>query len=147
MKWFWVILALAYIVSPYDLIPDFIPVRGWIDDIIVAFMLWRYLRRFRQTSSAQYRQGEGQSQEQAEDGRFRGHTEDRSAGNNGSRDPFTVLGLSRGADPGEIRAAYRRLANQYHPDKVAHLGREFQELAEQRFKEIQQAYDTLTKRR
>lgn len=147
MKWFWVILALAYIVSPYDLIPDFIPVRGWIDDIIVGFMLWRYLRRNRQTSSAQHRQGEQKSQEQTQDRQSHGHASGRPTGNSAPRDPFTVLGLSRGADPGEIRAAYRRLANQYHPDKVAHLGREFQELAEQRFKEIQQAYDMLTKRR
>jgi hypothetical protein len=33
-----------------------------------------------------------------------------------SGDPFDTLGVSRGADPREIRAAYRRLAKQHHPD-------------------------------
>lgn len=30
------ILALFYIISPIDLIPDFIPVAGWIDDVAVG---------------------------------------------------------------------------------------------------------------
>jgi uncharacterized membrane protein YkvA (DUF1232 family) len=30
------ILALLYIVSPIDLIPDFIPVAGWADDLLVG---------------------------------------------------------------------------------------------------------------
>jgi hypothetical protein len=33
-----------------------------------------------------------------------------------SGDPFQILGVSRGADVREIRAAYRRLAKQHHPD-------------------------------
>jgi DnaJ-class molecular chaperone len=35
------------------------------------------------------------------------------------------------------------LAGQYHPDKVSHLGEEFRQLAEKRFKEIQVAYQEL----
>jgi uncharacterized membrane protein YkvA (DUF1232 family) len=31
-------VALLYIISPIDLIPDFIPIIGWIDDLIVAFI-------------------------------------------------------------------------------------------------------------
>jgi DnaJ like chaperone protein len=34
----------------------------------------------------------------------------------------------------------------YHPDKVIHLGEEFRELAENRFKEIQKAYQELRPR-
>jgi uncharacterized membrane protein YkvA (DUF1232 family) len=30
------ILALLYIISPIDLIPDFIPVVGWADDLAVG---------------------------------------------------------------------------------------------------------------
>ena len=30
------ILALLYILSPIDLIPDFIPVVGWVDDLAVG---------------------------------------------------------------------------------------------------------------
>ena len=54
-----------------------------------------------------------------------------------------MLGVASNASPEEIKAAYRDLANRYHPDKVSHLGEEFQKLAESRFKEIQAAYREL----
>jgi DnaJ-class molecular chaperone len=57
--------------------------------------------------------------------------------------PYDILGVAPGASKEEIKAAYRDLANRYHPDKVAHLGEELQTLAEQRFKEIQEAYQEL----
>ncbi|MDY6951090.1 MAG: DnaJ domain-containing protein [Thermodesulfobacteriota bacterium] len=44
-----------------------------------------------------------------------------------------------------IKAAYKKLAAQYHPDKVQHLGREFQDLAHKKFVAIQQAFDLLMK--
>jgi len=52
--------------------------------------------------------------------------------------------VNRGASAGEIKSAYRKLANKYHPDKVDHLGEEFKELAEKKFKDIQEAYQKLT---
>jgi DnaJ-domain-containing protein 1 len=58
-------------------------------------------------------------------------------------DPFAVLKVSRQATKDEISAAYRKLVQQYHPDKVAHLGQEFQMLAEQKMREINAAYDQL----
>ncbi len=57
---------------------------------------------------------------------------------------YTVLGLSPGASQEELAAAYRKLARQYHPDKVSHLGEEFVEMAHEKFREIQEAYETLT---
>ena len=65
-------------------------------------------------------------------------TADGSADN-----PHRVLGVEPGANQEEIRRAYRRLANQYHPDKVAHLGADLRHLAEQKFKAIQAAYEML----
>ncbi|WP_207478283.1 DnaJ C-terminal domain-containing protein [Arenibaculum pallidiluteum] len=55
------------------------------------------------------------------------------------RDPYLVLGLSRTASAEEIKAAYRRLAKQYHPDM--NPGRAD---IEQRFKEISSAYNLLS---
>ena len=52
----------------------------------------------------------------------------------------SVLELSPDASVDEIREAYRRLIGQYHPDKVASLGRELRELAEAKSKDIQLAY-------
>jgi DnaJ like chaperone protein len=47
----------------------------------------------------------------------------------------------------EIKAAYKKLASQYHPDKVQHLGKEFQQMAHEKFVSIQKAYDKLKARR
>lgn len=54
---------------------------------------------------------------------------------------LAVLGLEPGADFTTIKKAYRKLSMQYHPDKVSHLGAEFQRVAEEKMKEINQAYD------
>ena len=51
-----------------------------------------------------------------------------------------VLELPADASLEDIRDAYRRLMSQYHPDKVASLGRELRELAEAKSKEIAVAY-------
>ena len=53
---------------------------------------------------------------------------------------YEVLGVAPSAPPDEIRAAYRRLMSQYHPDKVESLGPELRELAERKSKEIGTAY-------
>lgn len=59
---------------------------------------------------------------------------------------YAVLGLERGADFAAIKKAYRKLSMQYHPDKVSHLGQEFQRVAEEKMKEINQAYDYFKKK-
>ena len=54
------------------------------------------------------------------------------------RDPYQVLGVSRGASDAEIKKAFRKLARQYHPDR-----NEGSASAETRFKEVQAAYDAI----
>lgn len=55
------------------------------------------------------------------------------------RDLYEVLGVRRAASEHEIKRAYRRLARKYHPD--VNPG---DKAAEARFKEISQAYETLS---
>ena len=54
-----------------------------------------------------------------------------------------ILSIEIGSTPEQIVAAYRQMAKMYHPDRVANLAPEFIELAEERMKEINAAYEVL----
>lgn len=54
-------------------------------------------------------------------------------------DPYTVLGVSRGASEKEIKSAYRKLAKELHPDTNTDNPR-----ATERFSEVTNAYDLLS---
>ena len=60
---------------------------------------------------------------------------------------YAVLEVSPTATDDEVKAAYRRMAMKYHPDKVATLGEEVQKAAEEKFRKIQEAYETIKKER
>lgn len=63
------------------------------------------------------------------------------------RDPYDVLGVSRSASDDEIKKAYHKLARQYHPDNFAGSGGAAAEGAEEKMKEINEAYDIIQKER
>jgi hypothetical protein len=56
---------------------------------------------------------------------------------------FAVLGLRRGAPRAEVKQAYRRLVQSYHPDRFEGDGAEAQRVAEDKFLRVQQAYEVL----
>lgn len=121
--------ALLYVVSPIDLAPDLVPAVGWLDDLIVVGLLLWFLSGSGWTPWGGAQRGSaGEKAETA------------------SADPYATLGVKRGASQDEIRTAYRQLVAQYHPDKVSHLGKEFQEMAHQKLIAIQEAYEALTGR-
>ena len=60
---------------------------------------------------------------------------------------FRILEISPDASNDEIKRAYRKMANKYHPDKVSHLGKEIQAAAEEKFKALNNAYQQLKKDR
>lgn len=136
--WFYVLSAL-YLLSPIDLLSERGLGRfGLIDDILVIAALYWYLVRRPALSRTEQgkKAGAGGNSDSAGS---------RGPGS-GSEDPYKVLGVAENASPEEIRQAYLKLANKYHPDKVAHLGDEFKVLAHERFKEIRAAYARLTRK-
>ena len=60
------------------------------------------------------------------------------------RDYYEVLGLSKGAGDDEIKKSYRKLAMKFHPDRVSTLPDAEKKVAEEKFKELQEAYAVLS---
>ena len=144
------VLALLYILSPYDLFPDMVIGWGWIDDVVILGFLWRYfylMKKKRERVQKHYQSDRHHTHGNHNFKNVGGENNARSdaQGRNSSVpwDPYKVLEIDRGASQDDIKRAYRQLAGKYHPDKVEHLGDEFKVLAEKRFKEVQQAYQEL----
>lgn len=80
-----------------------------------------------------------------------GHSFDDMVASRGKdrRHYYATLGLPVDASDDEIKSKYRRLVVEYHPDKVVSKGlpEEFVELAETKFREIQEAYEAIKKER
>ena len=115
--------AVLYLLSPFDLLPEALTgLIGYLDDVLALAVAFYLARRFAPGSSPPARA-------------------DRVR-----RDPYEVLGVSRGASQEEVRQAYRRMMADYHPDKVAHLGPDLRKLAEAKATAINEAYRALTSR-
>ncbi len=61
------------------------------------------------------------------------------------RDPYEVLGVSQNASDEEVKRAYRDLARKYHPDN--YQDNPLADLAQEKMKEINEAYDAITRAR
>ncbi len=60
---------------------------------------------------------------------------------------YKILEITPDASDDEIKKAYRKMAKKYHPDKVASLGEEVMDQAEEKFRKVQEAYENLKKSR
>ena len=66
---------------------------------------------------------------------------------NSSDNAYKILEITKEDTVTEIKAAYRKMAKKYHPDKVIHLGKEHQLGAEEKFRQVQDAYEQIQKER
>ncbi|MBQ2714570.1 MAG: molecular chaperone DnaJ [Clostridia bacterium] len=60
------------------------------------------------------------------------------------KDYYGILGVKKDATDAEIKSAYRNLAKQYHPDKFSTASESEKKSAEEKFKDINQAYSVLS---
>ena len=142
------ILWVIYFIFPFDLVPDVLPGIGWIEDfLILAVMYWGWRKKKHQPYATN---DSGRFTYQQERANTAGENQYRDNGKHQYRseakDPYEILGIERAATPIEIKRAYRLQANRYHPDKVTHLGEEFQALAKEKFQDIQWAYEQLQRK-
>jgi DnaJ like chaperone protein len=60
---------------------------------------------------------------------------------------YKILEIETTATDEEVKKAYRRMAMKYHPDKVSHLGDDFQKAANEKFQSVNKAYESIKKER
>ncbi len=60
---------------------------------------------------------------------------------------YKILEIEPSASNEELKKAYRRMAMKYHPDKVIHLGEDFQKAAREKFQMVNKAYENIKRER
>ena len=156
-----ILFGLAYLISPVDIIPDIlVPYLGWLDDGLVLWCVY-YLLRYQQLPWFLFKKKPFPGQHQAGAARMRTSPGNQKRRDHTSRNPretprpkpktpepeYEILGVRPDATWKEIQTAYKDRIKKYHPDKLNHLGEEFSDLANEKFLEIQQAYERLKRKK
>ncbi|MBT8376007.1 MAG: TerB family tellurite resistance protein [Bacteroidia bacterium] len=66
---------------------------------------------------------------------------------NTKKNAYKILEIDKSVSDDEVKKAYRRMAKKYHPDRVAHLGDEHKQGAEEKFRQVQEAYEYIQNER
>lgn len=66
---------------------------------------------------------------------------------NSTNNAYKILEIEKSVSDDAVKKAYRRMAKKYHPDRVGHLGKEHQEGAEAKFRQVQESYEHIQKER
>ena len=151
-----IIGALLYIFSPIDLIPDFIPVVGLLDDAAVLALClnsisidlkkyeeWKKQSLFNKKNKNSQKKSTSAKNKTGSKG-----NQKKSSNKNDSAarivelcDFFKIEYSSLNKDT--LKKSYRAMMTQYHPDKVNNLADDFKELAVRKSKEINEKYEEL----
>lgn len=162
-----VLFGLAYLISPMDLIPDLLlPFVGWIDDSLILWSIYYLIRygelpwfAFKKKAAKRFPGRSTGPDPRSRSNQATGNnktnnnqTKNNQAENNKTRkktgrSPHDILGVDETASWTEIKAAYREKIKKYHPDRLSHLGKEFTDLANEKFLEIQAAYGKLKEKK
>lgn len=59
---------------------------------------------------------------------------------------YRILEIESEASEEEIKTAYRKMAKKYHPDRLGEVGDDVRKAAEEKFHQVQEAYEQLTKK-
>lgn len=156
LKLILIIFGLAYLISPVDIIPDLLlPYIGWLDDGLVIGTIIYLIRYGRLPNFFFKKQGPFKPPFEKNTADFSSNatngqpenpdSQTKTSYRNRTKTPYDILGVKPGASKKEIQKAYKDAIKKYHPDKLSHLGEEFSHLANEKFLEIQNAYDTLMK--
>ncbi|MCP9199388.1 TerB family tellurite resistance protein [Gramella sp. GC03-9] len=60
---------------------------------------------------------------------------------------YTILEIDKSATDDEVKKAFRKMAKKYHPDKLGHMDEAYRKGAEEKFRNVQEAYDQIKKER
>ena len=60
-------------------------------------------------------------------------------------DYYTILKIDKHSNTTEIKKHYYKLAKKYHPDKLGDVGDDVKTAAEEKFRQVQEAYEKLNK--
>ncbi|MDF4220020.1 MULTISPECIES: TerB family tellurite resistance protein [Maribacter] len=60
---------------------------------------------------------------------------------------YKILNIEKSATDAEVKKAYREMAKKYHPDRVNTKDEAIKKGAEEKFKQVQEAYETIQKER
>lgn len=60
---------------------------------------------------------------------------------------YRILEIEPEASDEEVKKAYRRMAMKYHPDKLANMGEDIQQAAQEKFRKVNEAYQSIKKER
>lgn len=66
---------------------------------------------------------------------------------NSANNAYKILEIDKSVSDNEVKKAYRKMAKKYHPDKLQDLGPEHLKGAEDKFLQIQNAYEKIKKER